>query len=82
MQTNFADKDFIRRNKEMHDNHVNFISLDPSYSSLYRVRCNFLFNELKYFHTNYMLPPDVMHDLFEGISPTEIGLILHKLIDL
>lgn len=37
-------------------------------------------NKLTYFHTVTGFPPDVLHDLLEGLVPVELSLCLGKLI--
>ena len=39
------------------------------------------FNGLTDFHCVTSLPPDIMHDVLEGVIPTTIGLVTNKLIE-
>lgn len=38
--------------------------------------------KLQYFHTITGFPPDVLHDLFEGIAPVELALCIKEMIRL
>lgn len=80
MQLHFRDSLFVQRTKQMHNQHLALINMDPKYISTYGLRSESPLNSLKFFHTSTMLPPDAMHDLFEGIVPFEIGLIIKYLI--
>ena len=50
---------------------------DPGLSRIYGVKkaCPFTEN-LEHFHVVTGYPPDIMHDIFEGIVPTELSLCL------
>lgn len=37
---------------------------------------------LQYFHTTTGFPPDVLHDLLEGIVPVELSLCIQEMIRL
>lgn len=39
------------------------------------------FNMLSEFHCMTALPPDIMHDLFEGVLPSTMGLVTNQLIE-
>ena len=79
MQNVFTDT-FVRRNKHSHSHQINMIEMNPAYSPIYGLKFQSPFNDLSYFHTSFMLPPDPMHDLLEGIVPMELMLIINKLI--
>nr|XP_042911096.1 uncharacterized protein LOC122272092 [Parasteatoda tepidariorum] len=80
MESNFKEKYFTRRTKQTHERQINLINVDNSYMNLYGLKFNSPMNDLRYFHTSTMLPPDAMHDLFEGIVPLELALIISSLI--
>lgn len=80
MMNNFKERDFTRRTKQIHEHHINLVTLDDSYIKLYGLKWNSPLNDLKFFHTSTMLPPDAMHDLLEGIVPFELSLIISNLI--
>nr|XP_042898288.1 uncharacterized protein LOC110282537 [Parasteatoda tepidariorum] len=80
MESNFKEKYFTRRTKQTHESQINLINVDNSYINLYGYKFNSPMNDLRYFHTSTMLPPDAMHDLLEGIVPLELALIISGLI--
>ena len=50
-------------------------------SVTYGVNCRSPLNDLAHFHvTNSQLPQDIMHILFEGALPYELGLLLKEFI--
>jgi len=55
---------------------------DPQLSSLRKtgVKNASNFNELPDFHITENFCPDIMHDVFEGIAPLDIRILLNKLI--
>ena len=61
------------RTIDEHDLHCRMLLLNTSlsehFSKIYGVKFRSIFNELKYFHVIGGLPPDIMHDLLEGIVP-------------
>ena len=67
------------RTRENYQAHVNIVQTDPSQKSHFGIRYESAFNQGS-FHVVDRLPPDVMHDLLEGIVPFEMALVLHELI--
>lgn len=43
------------------------------------VKADCVLNKLTYFHCITGFPPDLLHDLLEGIVPVELGLCLKSL---
>lgn len=80
MVISFKEKYFTRRTKEMHENQIKLFNTDNSHVNLFGLKFNSPMNDLKFFHTSTMLPPDAMHDLLEGIVPLELSLIINRLI--
>lgn len=83
IQSNFSHASFITRTKEMHEDHCKLIgieSLEQHYSKLYGINHRSIFNDLKYFHVIGGLPPDIMHDILEGILPQTISRMLRYYI--
>ena len=52
------------------------VELTKHYSWLYVLHNTSILNEFKYFHVINGLPPDVMHDLLEGVIPRLVCEIL------
>lgn len=70
---------FEHRNKEQHDSHVK--SAQENGTSCFGVKRACIFTEhLTHFHVTRGYPPDIVHDLFEGIVPHELALCLQLLI--
>jgi len=67
------------RTHENYQEQVNIIKKDPSQKSNFGIRYESVFNQGN-FHVVDRLPPDIMHDLLEGVVPVEMALVLHELI--
>ena len=59
-----------------HDRHVSLVSAHGSFASVYGVQIQSPMNELAYFHVTEGLPPDVAHDLLEGVCKKVMTNIL------
>ena len=77
MQESLASTSFTIRTKEMYDDHCH--ALNNTTGSVFglKSRSSFIANS---FHVAIGLPPDIMHDLLEGVVPYETALILSNLI--
>ncbi|KAK0148560.1 putative nuclease HARBI1 [Merluccius polli] len=70
---------FTPRNKELHQFHIN--TALASEGSFFGVKKACIFTErLAHFCVTSGYPPDVVHDLFEGIVPIELALCFGQLI--
>ena len=74
------DSFFQRRSKATHQYQINMIQQNSAYSQMFGLKFDSPLNNLDYFHTSTMLPPDIMHDLLEGIVPLEIKLSVENFI--
>ena len=54
------------------------LELNPSFSSLYGMKCNSCLHSLKFFQVTSGLPPDLAHDLFEGFAIDFISNIIKR----
>ena len=70
----------ILRSKELHIEHCNALSEDPSLPAVYGVKKTCVFNTLQYFHSTDNFTVDIMHDLLEGIVQYELKLFFQYLI--
>ena len=69
--------DLTRRCRQDHDLHVKEATATATVSSAFGVKSNCVFHEyLSSFHVTSALPPDISHDLLEGLVPVEIALCL------
>jgi hypothetical protein len=66
---------------DMWRNHENYTDdLEVNDPSLTGVKLSCLLNDVEHFHVTTNYTPDVMHDLFEGISGFEVHLVIGDLI--
>lgn len=72
---------FQLRDKESHDRQVQEMREDPGMTRAYGVKgaCP-LTENLEHFHVVSGYPPDILHDILEGIVPVELSLCLTDLI--
>lgn len=68
------------RDKESHNKHVQEVRKDPGLSGIYGVKgaCPSTEN-LEHFHSVSGYPPDILHDILEGIVSAELSLCLTHL---
>lgn len=72
---------FQRRTKEQHTLHVQTAVSLPNRTPCYGVKKQCALSEkLDHFHVTSGYPPDVLHDLLEGIVPVELALSFDVLI--
>ncbi len=72
---------FPARTKENHATHLLTVKENPALTHCYGVKnaCP-LTENLSYFHCVTGYPPDIWHDIFEGIVPLELGLCFRVFI--
>ena len=75
---NFKSTNFVMRTKEGYQNNVSIIECDPDSASVFGLKRNSCLNSLTYFHVINGLPPDLIHDVFEGVG---VDVIFHVLIN-
>ncbi|KAK0144205.1 hypothetical protein N1851_017432 [Merluccius polli] len=67
---------FSARSKEIHTSHLKALE-ENSFSSHFGIKRKCVLSEkLSYFSVTQSFPPDIAHDIFEGIVPVEIALCL------
>lgn len=72
---------FEPRTKQEHDRQVVEVFKDASLVKQYGVKDGcFLSERLEHFHTIGGFPPDIMHDLMEGVIPIEMSLCINDLV--
>lgn len=72
---------FEPRTKVNHDRQVEEVLKDQNLVKQYGVKGRCVLNELDHFHSVSGFPPDIMHDLLEGVIPIEMALCLNDLIN-
>ena len=70
------------RTIKAHERHIANLSgaAHDSVTTTYGVNRDSILNDLEYFHVTSGLPPDVMHDIFEGVAVVEIKCMLSVFI--
>lgn len=72
---------FQPRTKENHDRHVKEVQLDSTKAQEYGVKGSCPLSEsLEHFHVVNGFPPDLLHDLLEGVVPVELAVCLKALM--
>ncbi|PIK38931.1 hypothetical protein BSL78_24226 [Apostichopus japonicus] len=77
----YPPRNILERSSSSYDEHVKLVENDNQLRTTYGIRKNSPFNDLKYYHVTRGLPPDLAHDLFEGICPDTLGKVLTHFID-
>ena len=75
---NFKSTEFVMRTKEGYQNNVSIIECDSDSASIYGLKTNSCLNSLTCFHVINGLPPDLAHNVFEGVA---MDVIFHVLIN-
>lgn len=77
------ERRFPQRTKASHDLQVQTVHGSDTLSSHFGVKDGCVLREsLNYFHTITGFPPDILHDLLEGLVPVEISLCVKEMIRL
>lgn len=70
------------RSKELHQSHLEAIQVNPAlYKRLYGLGGESVMSSLQGFDVTSQLPPDIMHDVFEGTLPFVMQHVLKGLFD-
>ena len=67
---------FFERTQVGYNNNTTNIETYPEMSSVYGIKQRSCFNSLKYYHVVDGLPPDIAHDIFEGVARDTVMLLL------
>ncbi|KAJ8017622.1 hypothetical protein HOLleu_44835 [Holothuria leucospilota] len=81
LKNHFSSDGLIMRSEEVYDQQAEMIQENPALSGTYGVKSKSAFNDLQYFHVASGLPPDIAHDLFEGVIPETICKVVKALVD-
>lgn len=74
-------RQFSQRTKDSHDLHVQNLLESDTCSNHFGVKASCVLRDsLDYFHPITGFPPDVLHDLLEGIVPVELSLCIKTMI--
>lgn len=78
LKNHFRDTHLIPRTKESYDAQAEIVERMPEMAGVYGLKRNSVCNQLRYFHVVNGQPPDIAHDLFEGVAPDVMErVILH-----
>ena len=80
IQTVFNFEEYQRRTPEIYDYQAARVEEDPETNTIYGINQASPFNKCHGFHAATGLPPDVMHDLLEGVIPLTIKQILRYFV--
>ena len=75
-----SEEHCVIRTADVHQSHLRAVAIDSSFTRTYGVKGRCLFDELEHFSVTESLPPDVMHDILEGLLPINILIVLRSLI--
>lgn len=75
-----GDGKFSLRTKASYDHNMQEVLHGDGHSQEGVQRKCILTESLQYFHTTTGFPPDVLHDLFEGIVPVELAMCIQEMI--
>lgn len=80
MNLQFLATQVERRTKGVHQWHCSAITgpAKDLFSTTYGVSTDSVLNRLSYYHVTSGLPPDVMHDILEGVAVVELKCMLMK----
>ena len=67
---------FLERTQVGYNNNTTDIETYPEIYSVYGIKQRSCFNSLKYYHVVDGLPPDIAHDIFEGVARDIVMLLL------
>jgi hypothetical protein len=80
IQSCFDVSSFTSRSKENYDAHVEMVAEHPTLSTSYGVQRKSALNSIRYFHVTRGLPPDIMHDILEGVGKYEMALVVQNFV--
>ena len=76
----FNEEELTIRSKEVHAYHQEAIAACEANKRIYGVYHSCALQELSYFEVTCSFPPDIMHDLLEGIVPSVVKQVLATLV--
>lgn len=79
IKNTFIDSNIVLRTKDNYNLQVIEVENEPLKSTDYGLKTRSPFVDSN-FHVVEGLPPDIAHDILEGVAPYEIGLVLEHLI--
>ena len=80
MLVNFNSNEWVLQTKEAYNSNIAQLEGDPAIASVYGIKSCSPLHVLKYFHVIDGLPPDLAHDLFEGIAIDILSQIIELFV--
>ena len=80
IDSHFNESDYVLRNPATQKRHVEAVNKSKLFSKLYGVNSDCVFSSLASFDATTSLPPDLMHDLLEGVVPYVISCVIKNLV--
>lgn len=80
LQTCIDASQFVMRTSENYARHARLVTSYEDMSKIYGIKRDSPLNKLQHFHVTSGLPPDIMHDILEGVLSYELALIIPKMI--
>lgn len=78
VKKHFCEEDFVLRTREGHAYHLESVIDDRERVALYGVQSRCPLSDLDYFDVTKTFPPDVMHDVLEGVVPLVMKLVIRE----
>ena len=70
----FTSEECLPRTRGVYERHCSSLN-GPAHDTItttYEINRDSVLNKLQYFHVTFGLPPDVMHDIFEGAAVVSV----------
>ncbi|CAF1193113.1 unnamed protein product, partial [Didymodactylos carnosus] len=80
MKNVYDDRRMLIRTRESHDIQVQHIRKCPQDHAMYGVKGTSVISVLPSFHPITSLPPDLMHDILEGVMPKLTASLLKNIV--
>ena len=83
IQSSFVESDFVLRSSQNHENQVQELTgaSHAANSIEFGINRQSLLDDIPHFSVAENLPHDIMHDLFEGVVPYEMKLLIMHLVN-
>ena len=79
INSKFKESDFLVRTSIAHKRHINAAAKHPSYARMYGIQRSCVIEDLNHFDVTSCLPPDIMHDLLEGVCSFSYSSVIHNI---
>ena len=80
MHKHASEENCLLRTAAVHSSHLASIKKDETQRKTYGINGESVFSDLSSFSVTECLPPDIMHDILEGLCPINIRIVLQSLV--